>query len=258
MHGVPVELPGRGRDGINSKHQIHGEEFQRNRDLLSERQGVGTSYPRARSVGRRNVGGVPGSGRAYQPARKRYRHARLGTGHARRARRRRAPPGGDCAWGGSRPAPWLAGGAQGPGADQGDPHHVGSLIYEDYIPEEDDLIVERLRRAGAITVGKTNTPEFARAPRPTTKYSARRSTRTTPPRRAAAPAAARRWPSPAGWCPSRMGAIWAAPCATPPPSATSLASGRLSAGCPPGLLHRRPGPRSPRRARWRVRYGTSP
>src|SRR5918998_1649534 len=36
----------------------------------------------------------------------------------------------------------------------------GSPIYEDFVPEEDDLIVERLRRAGAITVGKTNTPEF--------------------------------------------------------------------------------------------------
>src|SRR5919107_1708969 len=36
----------------------------------------------------------------------------------------------------------------------------GSLIYEDFVPEEDDLIVERLRDAGAITVGKTNTPEF--------------------------------------------------------------------------------------------------
>ena len=36
----------------------------------------------------------------------------------------------------------------------------GSLIYEDFVPEEDDLIVERLRGAGAITVGKTNTPEF--------------------------------------------------------------------------------------------------
>src|SRR5215211_6873413 len=29
----------------------------------------------------------------------------------------------------------------------------GSLIYEDFVPEEDALIVERLRRAGAITVG---------------------------------------------------------------------------------------------------------
>jgi len=36
----------------------------------------------------------------------------------------------------------------------------GSLIYQDFVPEVDALIVERLRRAGAITVGKTNTPEF--------------------------------------------------------------------------------------------------
>src|SRR5215217_5114904 len=36
----------------------------------------------------------------------------------------------------------------------------GSLIFQDFLPEEDALIVERLRRAGAITVGKTNTPEF--------------------------------------------------------------------------------------------------
>jgi len=36
----------------------------------------------------------------------------------------------------------------------------GSSLYKDYIPTEDDLIVERVRRAGAITVGKTNTPEF--------------------------------------------------------------------------------------------------
>ncbi|CAN5760205.1 amidase [soil metagenome] len=36
----------------------------------------------------------------------------------------------------------------------------GSLIYEDFVPEEDALVVERLRHVGAITVGKTNTPEF--------------------------------------------------------------------------------------------------
>ena len=28
------------------------------------------------------------------------------------------------------------------------------------MPTEDDLVVERMRRAGAITIGKTNTPEF--------------------------------------------------------------------------------------------------
>src|SRR3989442_10151964 len=36
----------------------------------------------------------------------------------------------------------------------------GSPLYQDYIPTEDDLVVERMRRAGAITIGKTNTPEF--------------------------------------------------------------------------------------------------
>ena len=36
----------------------------------------------------------------------------------------------------------------------------GSPIYESNIPEEDELFVARLRRAGAIIIGKTNTPEF--------------------------------------------------------------------------------------------------
>jgi amidase len=37
----------------------------------------------------------------------------------------------------------------------------GSPIYADNVPAEDALIVERLRAAGAITLGKTNAPEFA-------------------------------------------------------------------------------------------------
>src|SRR5215475_8991233 len=36
----------------------------------------------------------------------------------------------------------------------------GSPLYRDYIPAENDLIVDRLQNAGAITLGKTNTPEF--------------------------------------------------------------------------------------------------
>ncbi len=36
----------------------------------------------------------------------------------------------------------------------------GSLIFKDFVPKEDAIIVERIRRAGAIAVGKTNTPEF--------------------------------------------------------------------------------------------------
>jgi amidase len=37
----------------------------------------------------------------------------------------------------------------------------GSWLYKDYMPEVDSLVVERLKAAGAIIMGKTNTPEFA-------------------------------------------------------------------------------------------------
>jgi len=36
----------------------------------------------------------------------------------------------------------------------------GSLAFRDFVPQVDGLIVERLKQAGAITIGKTNTPEF--------------------------------------------------------------------------------------------------
>lgn len=37
----------------------------------------------------------------------------------------------------------------------------GSALYQDHIPTTDDLCVARLRAAGAIILGKTNTPEFS-------------------------------------------------------------------------------------------------
>jgi amidase len=37
---------------------------------------------------------------------------------------------------------------------------MGSPLFADHVPTEDALVVQRLRAAGAITVGKTNTPEF--------------------------------------------------------------------------------------------------
>ncbi|MBN9547516.1 MAG: amidase, partial [Alphaproteobacteria bacterium] len=36
----------------------------------------------------------------------------------------------------------------------------GSPIFADFIPGEDEFFVERIRKAGAIIIGKTNTPEF--------------------------------------------------------------------------------------------------
>src|SRR6266511_786247 len=40
----------------------------------------------------------------------------------------------------------------------------GSKLFEQHVPDEDAVVVERLKAAGAIILGKTNTPEFAFGP----------------------------------------------------------------------------------------------
>ncbi|MCG8908650.1 MULTISPECIES: amidase [Pseudomonas] len=37
---------------------------------------------------------------------------------------------------------------------------LGSPLFRDYLPERDGIMVERIKAAGAIIIGKTNTPEF--------------------------------------------------------------------------------------------------
>jgi amidase len=37
----------------------------------------------------------------------------------------------------------------------------GSPLFADHVPDADDLVVERIRRAGVVVIGKTNVPEFA-------------------------------------------------------------------------------------------------
>ncbi|MFQ5934110.1 MAG: amidase, partial [Dehalococcoidia bacterium] len=37
---------------------------------------------------------------------------------------------------------------------------LGCAVFEDHVPDEDSVVVERIRGAGAIILGKTNTPEF--------------------------------------------------------------------------------------------------
>ncbi|WP_163851609.1 amidase [Pseudooceanicola aestuarii] len=37
---------------------------------------------------------------------------------------------------------------------------MGSTLYRDFVPEDDDIVVERLKDAGAVILGKTNVPEF--------------------------------------------------------------------------------------------------
>ncbi len=37
----------------------------------------------------------------------------------------------------------------------------GSPLFKDFVPDRDELIVERVRAAGVVVIGKTNVPEFA-------------------------------------------------------------------------------------------------
>jgi amidase len=37
----------------------------------------------------------------------------------------------------------------------------GSTLFADHVPDTDALVVERIRRAGVVVIGKTNVPEFA-------------------------------------------------------------------------------------------------
>ncbi len=36
----------------------------------------------------------------------------------------------------------------------------GAVAFRDFVPDEDDVVVERMRDAGAVAIGKTNVPEF--------------------------------------------------------------------------------------------------
>jgi aspartyl-tRNA(Asn)/glutamyl-tRNA(Gln) amidotransferase subunit A len=44
---------------------------------------------------------------------------------------------------------------------RGCPAVWGSPLYADYVPDHDEMPVARLRAAGAVLIGKTNTPEFS-------------------------------------------------------------------------------------------------
>jgi aspartyl-tRNA(Asn)/glutamyl-tRNA(Gln) amidotransferase subunit A len=43
------------------------------------------------------------------------------------------------------------------------PTTLGSLVFRGRVPDVDSVVVERVRRAGAIILGKTNTPEFGQS-----------------------------------------------------------------------------------------------
>lgn len=45
-------------------------------------------------------------------------------------------------------------------ATAGVPTRNGSVAYANWVPEEDDIVVERVKQAGAVILGKTTVPEF--------------------------------------------------------------------------------------------------
>ena len=116
----------------------------------------------------------------------------------------------------------------------------GSPIFADRVPDRDHLVVERLRRAGAITLGKTNVPELGpgfahrqprlrRHPQPVRPVPQRGRQQRRGGGRPRLRHAAR----------SPTAATPAARCATPPPSTTSSGCAPPRAGCRPGPTRRR-------------------
>lgn len=60
-------------------------------------------------------------------------------------------------------------------ATAGVPTRNGSVVYGDWVPDEDDIVVERIKAAGAVILGKTTVPEFG--------YSAAGHSPVSPPAR---------------------------------------------------------------------------
>jgi amidase len=101
----------------------------------------------------------------------------------------------------------------------------GSPLFKDYIPAQDNILVERMRRAGAIIVGKTNTPEFGAGSQTfNTVFGATRNPYDLTKTCGGSSGGAAVAPSPVAWCPSPAALTRAARCAIPPPFAISSAS----------------------------------
>ena len=115
---------------------------------------------------------------------------------------------------------------------KGIPTTLGSALFRDRIPEIDSIVVERVKAAGAVVLGKTNTPEFGQSGTTENKVSEPCRNPWNTPALRADPAAgqARHWPL--GCAPSPPAATAAVPYAYRPASAGSSASSPPSTGSP--------------------------
>ena len=107
----------------------------------------------------------------------------------------------------------------------------GSLIFKDHVPDTDAEVVARMKRAGAIVVGKTTTPEFGQQCLTVAPLFGRTRNADGPIAPPAGRAAVRRSPSPPASYPSRSRRMAAARRGSRPPATASSASSRGSASC---------------------------
>ena len=106
------------------------------------------------------------------------------------------------------------------------PTENGSVLHAGRTPSRDAAVVERLRAAGAVIMGKTVTTEFATRTRRQDAEPAQPGAYARAARRAGR---RRRWPR--AWCRSRSGARPAGPRSGPGPTAASTPSSRPTAWC---------------------------
>ena len=129
----------------------------------------------------------------------------------------------------------------------------GSTIFAEHVPDADSLLVERLRRAGAIVIGKTNTPEFGAGRRRSTGCSARPRNPYDLSRTAGGSSGGAAVAVATGSPRSPTDPTWPRASAIPRRSAASSACGRRRAGSRPPTTSPTRGPRSRSLARSRAR-----
>ncbi len=135
----------------------------------------------------------------------------------------------------------------------------GSPIFADTVPDYDQLIVERARAAGAIVIGKTNSPEFGLGSNTyNSVFGITRNAYDTTRSSGGSSGAARRWRWPRACCRWPMAPTMRGRCAIPPAGTTSSVSARPWAACRRCRMTRCSGISNRPKGRWAARWWMSP
>lgn len=97
----------------------------------------------------------------------------------------------------------------------------GSLLFKDHVPARDELMVARLRRAGAIIVAKSNTPEFGAGANTRNRLHGATGNPFNPDLSCAGSSGGSAVALASGMVPLATGSDMGAACAPPPPSVGS-------------------------------------